>query len=144
MKAALAAALAILFLVARASSWAAGSYPTRPIRIVVPVAAGGAVDLLARVDAKYLTEELGQRVFVDNRDGAGGTIGSSYVAKAAPDGYTLKADPLSSAVINGLVYNHLPFDIRQDFAPVSELAETPTWLVVNAGLPAQTLRHSLR
>jgi tripartite-type tricarboxylate transporter receptor subunit TctC len=93
------------------------------------------------VDAKYLAEELGQQVFVDNRGGAGGTIGSAYVAKAAPDGYTLKADPLSSAVINGLVYNHLPYDIRRDFTPVSELAETPTVLVVNAGIPARTLRQ---
>lgn len=118
---------------------AADAYPSRPIRIVVPFAPGGAVDAVARLDAQYLSKELGQQVFIDNRGGAGGTIGSEYVARSAPDGYTLRADPLSSAVINGLVYKDLPFDPRHDFAPVAELAETPTLLVINAALPAATL-----
>jgi tripartite-type tricarboxylate transporter receptor subunit TctC len=125
----------------RAPAPAADAYPSRPIRIVVPFAPGGAVDAVARLDAQYLTEELGQQVFIDNRGGAGGTIGSAYVAKSVPDGYTLRADPLSSAVINGLIYKDLPFDPRHDFAPVAELAETPTLLVINAGLPATTLQQ---
>lgn len=125
----------------RASASAADAYPSRPIRIVVPFAPGGAVDAVARLDAQYLTKELGQQVFVDNRGGAGGTIGSAFVARASPDGYTLRADPLSSAVINGLVYKNLPFDPRRDFVPVAELAETPTLLVINAGLPATTLQQ---
>jgi tripartite-type tricarboxylate transporter receptor subunit TctC len=120
------------------SSFAADTYPDRPIRIVVPFAPGGAVDVVARLAAQYLTGELGQQVFVDNRGGAGGTVGSAFVANAAPDGYTLKADPVSSAVINGLVYTKLPYDPRA-FAPVAELAESPTLLVINADLPAATL-----
>jgi hypothetical protein len=120
----IATALA-LFLGLPAPSSADG-YPSRPIRIVVPFAPGGAVDAVARLDAQYLTSELGQQVFVDNRGGAGGTIGSAFVAKVRPDGYTLRADPLSSAVINGLVYKHLPYDPRHDFAAIAELAETPT------------------
>jgi tripartite-type tricarboxylate transporter receptor subunit TctC len=120
---------------------AGDAYPSRPIRIVVPFAPGGAVDALARLDAQYLTKELGQRVYVDNRGGAGGTIGSAFVAKAPPDGYTLRADPLSSAVINGLVYKNLPFDPRHDFTPIAELAQTPTLLVINAALPATTLQQ---
>lgn len=118
---------------------AADSYPSRPVRIVVPFAPDGAVDLVARLTAQYLTREFGQRVFVDNRGGAGGTIGDAFVAAAPPDGYTLKADPLSSSVIDGLVYRKLPYDPRHAFAPVAELAETPTMLVINAGLPATTL-----
>ncbi len=129
------------FLGMRVPAPAADAYPSRPIRIVVPFAPGGAVDAVARLDAQYLTKELGQQVYVDNRGGAGGTIGSAFVAKAAPDGYTLRADPLSSAVINGLVYKNLPFDPRHDFTPVAELAETPTLLVINAALPAKTLQQ---
>lgn len=136
----IATALAFL-LQARMPLSAADAYPSRPIRIVVPFAPGGAVDAVARLDAQYLSGELGQPVFVENRGGAGGTIGSAFVAKALPDGYTLRADPLSSAVINGLVYKNLPFDPRHDFTPVAELAETPTLLVINAGLPATTLQQ---
>jgi tripartite-type tricarboxylate transporter receptor subunit TctC len=136
----LVAMAAALFVGLQAPS-AADDYPSRPIRIVVPFAPGGAVDAVARLDAQYLTGELGRQVFVDNRGGAGGTIGSAFVAKAVPDGYTLRADPLSSAVINGLVYKNLPFDPRHDFTPVAELAETPTLLVINAGLPAKTLQE---
>jgi tripartite-type tricarboxylate transporter receptor subunit TctC len=121
------------------SSRAADTFPNRPIRIVVPFAPGGAVDVVARLAAQYLTGELGQQVFVDNCGGAGGTVGSAFVANAAPDGYTLKADPVSSAVINGLVYTKLPYDPRA-FVPVAELAESPTLLVINANLPAATLR----
>jgi tripartite-type tricarboxylate transporter receptor subunit TctC len=133
--------MALVFFIGVHGPLAASGYPSRPIRIVVPFAPGGAVDAVARLDAQYLTGELGQQVFVDNRGGAGGTIGSAYVAKAAPDGYTLRADPLSSAVINGLVYKNLPFDPRHDFTPVAELAETPTLLVINAALPAKTLQQ---
>jgi tripartite-type tricarboxylate transporter receptor subunit TctC len=135
-------ATALVFvLAADASARAADSYPSHPIRIVVPFAPGGAVDAVARLDAQYLTGELGQPAFVDNRGGAGGIIGSTFVAKAPADGYTLRADPLSSAVINRLVYKNLPFDPRHDFAPVAELAETPTLLVISAGLPATTLQQ---
>jgi tripartite-type tricarboxylate transporter receptor subunit TctC len=123
------------------SSRAADPYPSHPIRVVVPFAPGGAVDLIARLTAQYLTREFGQRVYVDNRGGAGGTIGSAFVAGAPADGYTLKADPLSSSVIDGLVYPKLPYDPRHAFAPIAELAETPTLLVINAGLPATTLQQ---
>jgi tripartite-type tricarboxylate transporter receptor subunit TctC len=108
---------------------------------VVPFVPGGAVDLVGRLAAQYLTDELGQQVFVDNRSGAGGAVGSAFVANAPADGYTLVLQSVSSAVINGLVYRKLPFDPRTGFAPIAEIAESPTLLVINADLPATTLQE---
>jgi len=122
-------------------SFAADSYPSGPIRVVVPFVPGGAVDLVGRLVAQYLGAAFGQEVFVDNRGGAGGSIGSAYVARAAANGYTLIVQSVSSAVINGLVYKKLPYDLRHDFTPVAEIAQSPTLLVINAKLPATNLRE---
>jgi tripartite-type tricarboxylate transporter receptor subunit TctC len=136
----LAAALTFVFI-ANGSCSADDFYPTHPIRLVVPFVPGGAVDLVGRLAAQYLTDELGQQVFVDNRSGAGGAVGSAFVANAPADGYTLVLHSVSSAVINGLVYRKLPFDPRNGFAPIAEIAESPTLLVINADLPATTLQE---
>jgi tripartite-type tricarboxylate transporter receptor subunit TctC len=120
---------------------AADVYPDRPVRLVVPFAPGGAVDIVGRLTAKYLSDQFGQEVFVDNRSGAGGSIGSDFVAKAPPDGYTLLLHTVSSAVMNGLLYTHLPYDPIKDFTPITEIASSATLLVINAKVPATTLQQ---
>ncbi|MEJ0069976.1 MAG: tripartite tricarboxylate transporter substrate-binding protein [Pseudomonadota bacterium] len=125
-------------LVALAGLWAAPapaaeSYPSRSIRIVVPFAAGGTVDILARLVGSKLQAAWGQPVVIDNRTGAGGNVGADLVAKAAPDGYTLlvtSSPPLST---NVSLYRDLPFDPVRDFAPVSLLADVPNLLEINPG-----------
>lgn len=117
------------------------AWPDRPIRLVVPFSPGGAVDIVGRLAAKYLTDQFGQQVFVDNRSGAGGSIGTNFVAKAPPDGYTLLLHTVSSAVMNGLLYAHLPFDYRHDFTPITEIAASATLIVINAKIPATTLQE---
>ena len=121
------------------SALAATSYPDRPVKIVVPFAPGGAVDIVGRLSAKYLTDEFGQTVIVDNRSGAGGAIGTDVVAKSAPDGYTLLLNTVSSAVMNGLLYTHLPYDPIKDFVAITEIAASATMVVINAQVPATTL-----
>jgi tripartite-type tricarboxylate transporter receptor subunit TctC len=120
---------------------AADGYPTRPIRLVVPFAPGGAVDIVGRLTAHYLSDELGQQVYVENKSGAGGSIGTDIVARAAPDGYTLLLHTVSSAVINALTYTNLPFDARKDLVPITEIAASQTLIVVNAQVPATTLQQ---
>ena len=122
-------------------SFGAATYPDRPIRIVVPFAPGGAVDMIARLAAKYLTDELGQRVYVENKGGAGGSIGTAFVAKSEPDGYSLIMQSVSSAVMNSLVYKKLPYDILKDLTPIAEVAQSPTLLVINKELPAKNLHE---
>lgn len=132
---------ALAALVPVRASFGATAYPEHPIRIVVPFAPGGAVDMIARLSAKYLTDELGQRVYVENKGGAGGSIGTAFVAKADPDGYSLIMHSVSSAVMNSLVYKKLPYDIQKDLMPIAEVAQSPTLLVINKELPAKNLQE---
>ena len=116
----------------------AQQYPSRPLRVVVPFAPGGAVDLVARTVAPKLSEAFGQPVVVDNRGGAGGTIGTDIVAKARPDGYTLLVASLGVAV-NAVLYPKLPYDTLKDLAPVTTLGEQPNVVVVHPSLSASSV-----
>ena len=125
-------------LVAAAGSAAAQSYQARSIRLVVPSAPGGGTDILARVLANKLTEYLGQQVVVDNRAGAGTTIGIDMVAKSAPDGYTLLVSP-STLALNLWMYTKLPYDAIRDLAPLTQIAAVPNALVVHPSVPARSV-----
>ena len=113
-------------------------YPSRPMRVVVPFAPGGAVDLVARTVAPKLSEAFGQLVVVDNRGGAGGTIGTDIVAKARPDGHTLLVASMGVAV-NAVLYPKLPYDTLKDLAPVTTLGEQPNIVVVHPSLSARSV-----
>lgn len=119
----------------------AGPYPDKPIRLVVPFPPGGTTDLLGRVLATRLSETLGQQVVVDNRPGAGGTIGSDVVAKAPADGYTLLFGTVGTQSINATLYKKLPFDAQKDFSPLALFAGVPNILVVNPNVPARNVRE---
>ncbi len=114
----------------------AQDYPTRPIRIVLPFAAGGGTDLLARLLAQRFHESMGQPVTVDNRIGAGGNIGAEIVVRAAPDGYTIMVSTASTAV-NVSLYPKLSFDSRKDLVPVSQLGSSAVVLTVHPSVPAR-------
>ena len=129
-------AIASFALVATA---AAQEYPTRPVRYVVPFTAGGGGDIIIREVAQRLTARLGQTVIVDNRAGAGGSLGTEVVARAAPDGYTLLMANVAPMAINVSVYKKLNYDPLKDFAPVTLLASFPNILVLHPSLPARTL-----
>jgi tripartite-type tricarboxylate transporter receptor subunit TctC len=118
---------------------AQSDYPHRPIRIVVPVAAGGGTDYTARLIGQKLGEAWGQSVIIDNRPGAAGNLGVEIVAKAQPDGYTLVM-PITSFPINPSLYSKLPFDTVKDFTPVVLAASAPLLLVVNPSVPAQSVK----
>ncbi|SOZ39173.1 Bug family tripartite tricarboxylate transporter substrate binding protein [Cupriavidus neocaledonicus] len=137
----LAHALAATCLTLATSLAAAGPYPDKPIRMVVPFPPGGTTDLLGRVLATRLSETLGQQVVVDNRPGAGGTIGSDLVAKAPADGYTLMFGTVGTQSINATLYRKLPFDPQKDFSPVALFAGVPNILVVNPNVPARNVRE---
>ena len=118
---------------------AAETYPTRPIRLVVPYPAGGGTDIVGRVLGQKLSESLGQQIVVDNRGGAGGTLGTATAAKSAPDGYTLLLVP-TSHVINPSIYAKLPYDTERDFAPITMVASAAILMAVHPGVPADTIR----
>ena len=125
-----------------AAPLAAQPYPARPVRVVVPFAPGGAVDLVARALAPRLTEGFGQTVVVDNRGGAGGTIGTDIVAKARPDGHTLLVASMGVAV-NAVLYPRLPYDTLKDLAPVTSLGEQPNIVVVHPSVAAKSIGELL-
>ena len=131
---------AAALMLALAGSCGAAAYPAHPIRIVVPVAAGGGNDIVARMLARRLSDRWGQPVVVDNRPGASTAIGSEIVAKAAPDGYTIMLCSVSFA-INAAARAKLPFDPVRDFAPVTHVARVPQILLVNPSVPAATLKE---
>jgi tripartite-type tricarboxylate transporter receptor subunit TctC len=130
------AALAALPLLA----WAQAPYPSKPIRLVVPFAAGGPVDTIARAIGPKLTEALGQQTIIDNRGGGGSTIGTDIVAKAPPDGYALLITS-SSIAINPAIYPKLPFDATRDLAPISQLSTSALIVVVHPSVPARSIRE---
>jgi tripartite-type tricarboxylate transporter receptor subunit TctC len=114
-------------------------YPNKPIRVVVPFAAGGSADGIARVVAQPLSEALGQTVVLDNRAGAGGTIGANMVAQAAPDGYTLLISATGPNAVAPSVYRNLPYDPLRSFAPIGRLSVQPSIIVVNPSLGVKTV-----
>jgi tripartite-type tricarboxylate transporter receptor subunit TctC len=118
----------------------AQDYPSRPVRVVVPFSPGGAVDGPMRLIAQQLSKRVGQTVFVENKPGAGATIGSELVAKSPPDGYTLLLASQTNA-ISATLYPHLGFDPIDDFAPISLIGREPGVVVVNPALPVQTLQQ---
>ena len=126
---------AAISLIASLSSGLVFAQQSKPLRLVVPFPPGGATDITARIMAEPMSRALGQSVIVENRAGAGGSIGMAEVAKAAPDGFTLGVATLSTHGVNPSVYKKLPYDPIKDFAAVSELVKAPGVLVVNAALP---------
>lgn len=136
----LIAAAVALGLVWPAPAAAQGTpFPVKPVRLINPFAPGGPVDIVGRTVAQELSTGWGQPVIVDNRPGAGTTLGAALVARATPDGYTLLVTSVSTAVASQ-VYRNLPFDAARDFAPVAILAQTPLVLAVNPGVPAKSVQ----
>lgn len=115
-------------------------YPTRPIRLIIPLAPGGTTDITARTLAPQLAAGLGQPVVAENRSGAGGVVGSEVVAKSPPDGYTLLITSGDSYHVNAGLYAKLPFDSRKDLKPVTFLAASPNMLSVHPSLPVKSVR----
>jgi tripartite-type tricarboxylate transporter receptor subunit TctC len=124
------------FVALFAESALAQVYPSKPIHLIVPFAAGGGNDNVARLVGKRLADSLGQPVLIDNRPGAGGVVGAELAAKAAPDGYTLFLGGVGSHAINPSLHDKLPYDPIRDFAPVALLAQAPLVLVVHPSVPA--------
>ena len=118
-----------------------GSYPERPIRLVVPFAPGGVTDTSGRLIAETLSKRLGQQVFVENKPGASGNIGTQSVAAAAPDGYTLVLAFDGTMVINPFVFTSVPFDTLRDFVPVGKIGDATLIIVANPAFPAKTLQE---
>ncbi|MBI3938480.1 MAG: tripartite tricarboxylate transporter substrate binding protein [Betaproteobacteria bacterium] len=116
-------------------------YPVKPVRIVVAQAAGSATDFLSRLIGQKLSDRLGQPVVVDNRPGAGGTLGTELVARAAPDGYTLLMGNNSTHGANPVLYRNLPYDAVKDFAPITMTTVTPYVIVVHPSLPVKTVKQ---
>jgi tripartite-type tricarboxylate transporter receptor subunit TctC len=127
------ALLALVALVAPAAAQPTQPWPNRPLRIVVPFGPGGTTDLIARMVAEGLSQELGQPVVVENKAGAGGNLGAAEVARAAPDGYTLMMGTPGPLAINRLVYANTPFQADKDFVAVSYVADVPNVVLANPG-----------
>jgi tripartite-type tricarboxylate transporter receptor subunit TctC len=119
----------------------ADTLPSRTVKLVVPFPPGGPLDATGRAIAQKLTEAWGQSVIVENKPGAGGNIGADYVAKSAPDGYTVVMGALSTHAVNPSLYPKMPFDAQRDFAPITLVAITPNVLVVNPSLPVHSVKE---
>src|SRR5215813_9449346 len=136
--------LQILIAVAACALWsllsAAESYPTKPVRLIVPYSPGGATDVVMRIIAQKMPDFLGQQVVVDNRAGAGGLIGTDLVAKAAPDGYTLLASSTPHTIFPHL-YKNVPFDALKDFVPIMQLNTQPYGLTVHPSLGVSSVKE---
>ena len=139
-----AAAIAFICAAAAAQPASTGSgqaYPSRPVRIVVPQAPGGGLDISTRAIALKLAESWGQQVIVDNRAGANGIIGIEAVAKSKPDGYTLSAAFTSVLTVNPHVYKALPYDTFRDLTPITQTVTNTIVLVVNPTVPARSVKE---
>jgi tripartite-type tricarboxylate transporter receptor subunit TctC len=116
-------------------------YPSRPIRLVVPFGAGGSTDMVARLLAEKMGPILGQTVVVDNKGGAGGTIGATEIARAAADGYTIGMATVSTHGSNPAIMSKLPYDAKKDFAPITNVMSVPSVFVVHPSVPAKTMKE---
>ncbi len=130
-----------LTLACAAPALAHAAWPEKPITLIVPWAAGGSTDILARVLSEGLTQSLGQPVIVENRSGASGNIGSTFVARAKPDGYTLLVGSMSTHTMNQALYSSMPFDGVKDFTPIAELALVTNTMVVHPSVPASNVKE---
>jgi tripartite-type tricarboxylate transporter receptor subunit TctC len=137
MRSVIAAAIACLS--SFAFETAAQSYPTRPVRIVIPWPAGGITDVIGRAVSLHYAEALGQPIVIDNRPGAAGTLGAAIVAKAAPDGHTLLMHDVASHCIAHSLYRTLPYDTLKDFEPIGLVAGSPMVLIANPSLNVKTV-----
>ncbi len=130
-------------LIVTVFGWAAPvhaqSWPQRAVTIVVPFGAGGSADLLARILASHMQDKSGQPVVIYNRPGAGGSIGTAYAAKAAPDGYTLLLGTVSAIAVNPTLYSKLGFDVERDLQPITQLVSFPNLLIANPKLPVKNV-----
>ncbi len=131
--------LGTAFFIAASSAAQAQAWPERPVRLVVPFPAGGATDLVARVIAQRVSKDTGQQVIVDNKAGAGGTIGTAEAAKAAADGYTLLLTTSSTHAISPHLMPRLPYDAVKDFTPVAHLVDAASVVLVTQSLPVKTV-----
>ena len=134
-------ALGAAALLLTASAQAADPYPNRPIRMLVPFAAGGAIDLMARPTARKMHELLGQPVVVENRPGAGGSIAAEATAKSAPDGYTIFFGSTSPLAINPAYFDKVGYDTLRDFTPISLVVQQPLIIVAHPSLPVRNLKE---
>ena len=132
----LAAVALSLPLLAVAQSW-----PSRPLRLIVPTAPGGGTDFTGRLVAAKLSEALGQQVVVENRGGGGGSVGADNAAKSTPDGYTLLLGSIATHAVNPALYKKLPYDHLKDFAPVSLIGTVPNAMVVHPSVPVKTMQE---
>ncbi|MCC7081744.1 MAG: tripartite tricarboxylate transporter substrate binding protein [Burkholderiales bacterium] len=131
--------IVVAAVLAPAAGARAASYPTKPIRLIVPFAPGGSNDIMARIAAQKFTTSLGQQVIVDNRPGASGIVGTELASYAPPDGYTLLMMSLTFTV-NPSLYRRLPYDTVKSFTPISLIATAPLMLVVNPSLPVKSVK----
>ncbi|RZJ16127.1 MAG: tripartite tricarboxylate transporter substrate binding protein [Haliea sp.] len=137
----LAASVFSAFAQTAPAASASGAYPNKPIRMIVPFPAGGATDILARALSQKLGEKIGQTVVVDNRPGAGGTIGADAASKAAPDGYTLLLATSSTHSIGPAINPKIPYNVETDFTPVGYVASSPNVVLVPNSSPSRTMRE---
>jgi tripartite-type tricarboxylate transporter receptor subunit TctC len=133
-------AIALLLCVLPATAYAQSTYPTKPVRIIVPSSAGGGTDIIARMMSVRLAERLGQQVVIDNRPGAGTVIGIEAAARAAPDGYTLLMG-LSTLATNPIMHRKMPYDALTDLAPITLVLTAPNILVVHPSLPVKSVKE---
>ena len=135
------ATIAIVFALAASQVWAQSAYPVKPIRWIVPYAAGGGVDIIARPIALKLGEVLGQPIVYENRAGAGGLIAGEIVARSAPDGYTLLIGASNTHIFATLLNEKIPYDPVKDYAPITNLATVPNMLVARPSLPVKSIQE---
>ena len=131
--------IAALLLAGTAPGRAQSDYPHRSITLIVPFAPGGSTDVIARVIAEAMRADLGQPIVIDNRAGAGGSIGTAAIAQAAPDGYTIGIGTASTLAINPATYRSLSYDVQKDLAPITNIAAVPNIMTVNPALPAAAM-----
>src|SRR5438105_1477589 len=117
----------------------AQGFPSKPVRLIVPFPAGGGSDVVGRILGQKLSERLGQQIVVDNRPGAGGSIGTEQAVRAAPDGYTVVLASTSEIAVNPAIYSKLSYDTLKDLAPVALVASTPMVVIVAPNLPVRSI-----